>query len=249
MHIHKKRGIYMRIVICDDDDGCCSQIEKWILEYKKQKNINIEVEIYNSAETLIKHIQNGYVFDVIYLDIELPKKNGVELGYIIRERLDATVISIIFISGKAQYCIELFELEPMNFHQKPLLKEWIWKDLDKTIKRRGQNAKTIAYKDKGLQRSILVKDVVSIVSDGNMLDITLSNGEMVTLRGSLSSMSDSYEMECLVRCHKSYMVNLNYVSEYQKGCFFLNNGKKIPIGKKYLEMTKKRWAFFEMRDK
>ena len=238
----------MKIVICDDDDGCCSQIEKWVLEYEKQKNISIEVDIYNSAETLIKHIQRGYAFDAIYLDIELPKKNGIELGHIIRERLDATVISIIFISGKTQYCVDLFELEPMNFHQKPLLKEWIWKDLDKIVKRRGENAKTITYKDKGLQRSIFVKDVISITSDGNMLNITLSNGETVTFRGSLSSMSGRYEMECLVRCHKSYMINLNHVSEYQRGWLFLSNGKKIPVGKKYLEITKKRWAFFGMRD-
>ena len=238
----------MKIVICDDDDGCCSQIEKWVLEYEKQKNISIEVDIYNSAETLIKHIQRGYAFDAIYFDIELPKKNGIELGHIIRERLDATVISIIFISGKTQYCVDLFELEPMNFHQKPLLKEWIWKDLDKIVKRRGENAKTITYKDKGLQRSIFVKDVISIASDGNMLNITLSNGETVTFRGSLSSMSGRYEMECLVRCHKSYMINLNHVSEYQRGWLFLSNGKKIPVGKKYLEITKKRWAFFGMRD-
>ena len=107
----------MKIVICDDDDGCCSQIEKWVLEYEKQKNISIEVDIYNSAETLIKHIQRGYAFDAIYLDIELPKKNGIELGHIIRERLDATVISIIFISGKTQYCVDLFELEPMYLRQ------------------------------------------------------------------------------------------------------------------------------------
>ncbi len=238
----------MRIVICDDDDGCCSQIEKWILEYEKQKNINIEVEIYNSAEALVKHIENGYVFDGIYLDIELPKKNGVELGHIIREKMDATVISIIFISGKTQYCIELFELEPLNFHQKPLLKEWIEKDLDKIVKRRGENAKTITYKERGLQRSIFVKDVVYIASDGNLLDITLSNGEIVTIRGSFSSISDGYEMECLIRCHKSYMVNLNHVSEYKRGWLFINNGKKIPVGKKYLDITKKRWAFFGMRD-
>lgn len=238
----------MRIVICDDDDGCCSQIEKWILEYGKQKNMNIEIDIYNSAEVLMKHIQAGYVFDTIYLDIELPEKNGVELGYMIREKLDATVISIIFISGKTQYCIELFELEPMNFHQKPLRKEWIEKDLDKIVKRRGENATTITYKAKGLKRGIFVKDVVSIESNGNMLNITLSNGEIVTIRGSLSRMSDKYEMECLVRCHKSYMINLNYVDEYQRGYLLLKDGRKIPVGKKYLEVTKKRWAFYEVEE-
>lgn len=243
-----KRGIYMRIVICDDDDGCCSQIETWILEYGKQKSMNIEVEIYNSAEALLKHIEKGYVFDGIYLDIELPNKNGVELGHIIREKLDAAVIGIIFISGKTQYCIELFELEPLNFHQKPLRKEWIEKDLDKIVKRRGESATTITYRDKGLQRNIFVKDVVYIESNGNMLDIILSNGEIVTIRGSLSRMSERYEVECLVRCHKSYMINLNYVDEYQHGWLFLRDQKKIPVGKKYLEETKKKWAFYGMRE-
>lgn len=51
----------MRIVICDDDNGCCAQIEKWILDYKRKKNIEIEVDVYNGAELLAKHILEDYI--------------------------------------------------------------------------------------------------------------------------------------------------------------------------------------------
>lgn len=74
-------------------------------------------------------MKTGYFFDMIFLDIELPKKTGIDLGKIIVEKYDERLVSIVFISGKNIYCEKLFDLEPQNFHLKPIEKEMVFNDL------------------------------------------------------------------------------------------------------------------------
>ena len=55
-------------------------------------------------------MKTGYFFDMIFLDIELPEKTGIDLGKIIVEKYDERLVSIVFISGKNIYCEKLFDL-------------------------------------------------------------------------------------------------------------------------------------------
>ena len=50
----------MHIVVCDDDKGCCTKIEKWVKEYKTIESVDITVDVFYSAETLIEKMKTGY---------------------------------------------------------------------------------------------------------------------------------------------------------------------------------------------
>ena len=73
----------MNIAICDDDKGVCSQLEGWIEQYNYENATRLYVDVYHSAETLQQQLQTGQWYDMLFLDIELPQKNGIELGQMI----------------------------------------------------------------------------------------------------------------------------------------------------------------------
>ena len=74
----------MEIAICDDDKGCCEQIENWIKDFSKRESVQINTHIFNNGEALIKSVKERGFFDMLFLDIELPNTNGVQLGTVIR---------------------------------------------------------------------------------------------------------------------------------------------------------------------
>ena len=74
----------MNIAICDDDKGVCSQLEGWIEQYNYENATRLYVDVYHSVETLQQQLQTGQWYDMLFLDIELPQKNGIELGQMIR---------------------------------------------------------------------------------------------------------------------------------------------------------------------
>ena len=106
----------MKIAICDDDNGACQELKKIL---KKVLYENSDIHIYNEGEGLLKDFSNGYIFDIIYLDIELPGLNGVEVGQVLREQVEKQNLDLIFISQKSSYCEQLFDLEPRRFYRKP----------------------------------------------------------------------------------------------------------------------------------
>lgn len=79
------RTIY--IAICDDEKNFCSKMEKMIEEAAKQLNITVEVDIWFSGEELKKYLSQGNHIDIVFLDIELIKTTGIDLGRYIRQEL------------------------------------------------------------------------------------------------------------------------------------------------------------------
>lgn len=75
----------INIAICDDDKAICTQIENILLEYAQNVCLKIETSIFYTGETLLDYFNKGNYFDLIFLDIEMEKINGVEVGRKIRK--------------------------------------------------------------------------------------------------------------------------------------------------------------------
>ena len=69
-----------RIAICDDEKSTCAEIESYILMYSKLRFIRNEIEVFYSGEAFCEYVKQGNFFDLLFLDIELPAINGIEVG-------------------------------------------------------------------------------------------------------------------------------------------------------------------------
>lgn len=236
-------GDKMRIAVCDDDEGVCSQVERWVLQYNVQKGIRIEVEIYNSAETLIHHFHKGEWYDLLFLDIELPQKNGIELGQMIRKKFGNELTHIVFISGKIDYCTWLFQIEPLNFHYKPLKREKVIQDIEKVIARINIGETSLKYLEEDVYKSIFLKEIIYFKTVKRKTYMQTKKGRQIVLRETLQELNNRYEKFGFCRCHKSCLVNLNYVEEYQFRKIKMTDGTVHPVGEKYAKQFKD--AFME----
>jgi DNA-binding LytR/AlgR family response regulator len=235
----------MQIVICDDDEGVCVELERWINEYGKREKTDIDIEVFNSAEDLLIQIQNGFWFDAIFLDIEFSSMNGVEMGRRIRQSMEWENVGIVYISAKTQYCQDLFAMEPMNFHQKPLVKDEVEADLEKLIRRYSRGRQVIRYTDYAEERGILLRDVVYIEAGSKRVTVNTVKGEKIVVKDTISHIQERYQNWHMCRCHRSYLVNLYYVERYGGQMLLLRDGIEIPIGRKYVEQVKKAWMDYD----
>lgn len=236
----------MRVAICDDDRGCCSKIEKWLQEYGVAEKVEMNISIYNEADPFLKQMEAGCCFDVIILDIELPERSGIDLGYVIRDRLQNETVSIIYISGKTKYCRYLFELEPLNYHHKPLREKDIISDMNKALRRCGSHKKVLNYVEDGVSKRILLADIMYIEARDKRVVVRLKGNEQILIRDSLAHLAKEFSGYSVCQCHRSYIVNLSYVSKYLNRCLFMRNGDEIPVGKRYVENVKKAWAGYDL---
>lgn len=109
----------INIAICDDDTATTTAIEEMLYKIGKEENIKINCDVFFDGSTLLHHIMQGLYYDLIYLDIEMKKVNGIHAAEQIRG-LDIPAL-IIYVSGYEKYLKELFNTEPFRFLSNPLI--------------------------------------------------------------------------------------------------------------------------------
>lgn len=98
----------LRIAICDDDKILVTQIEEMLNRYLDKKMIDRYIEIFYDGASLERIYEKGDRFDIIYLDIEMSGKNGIEAAKSIR-RLDRDVL-LIYVSSYETYFMQGCEI-------------------------------------------------------------------------------------------------------------------------------------------
>ena len=103
----------LKIAICDDDLGFTGSLETMVLEESRSIGIRVDTNVFSDGKTLLKSIQSGERYGLIFIDIEMEQVDGISAARKIRET-DRSVL-FIYISGYDKYLKDLFEVEPFRF--------------------------------------------------------------------------------------------------------------------------------------
>ncbi len=221
-------NVLFQIAICDDEQMICSQIEKIILTYFKTTNEKVEVQVFYSGEKLCEFIEKEHSFDLIFLDIELERINGIEVGMKIRKEMDNQTIQIIYISGKDCYDRELFEVRPMHFLPKPLDEGKIIKDVLLAMKLNEKSGGIFTYKKGQETYKIPIKNILYFESIGRQVKIVTTDGEEL-FYGKLRDVLTEVSTYRFMHIHKSYIVSYAHVITFRYESVIMSNLMQLPI--------------------
>ena len=104
------------------------------MTYCKMKSLGFDIDTYYSGDRIIKDLEERVYFDILFLDIEMKKMDGVMVGHYIREQLHNDSMLIIYISSYTQYAMELFQIRPMDFLVKPISPQRMYEVLDIAVR-------------------------------------------------------------------------------------------------------------------
>ena len=82
----------MQIAICDDEKELRDELKARIIEYRTQKLIVTDIYEFNDGQSLLKSNQ---VFDIIFIDYQMPGLDGLETAKILRKKI---LFAVLFLS-------------------------------------------------------------------------------------------------------------------------------------------------------
>ncbi len=217
----------MKILICDDDALFVEQIEKNLVKYEIEHKENFEIDRVNCGTKALEMIATKN-YELLFLDIEMPELNGVEVGERIRTVVQNYQLQIVYVSTQVGYALELFQNNPFDFLIKPVSYEKIEKMMDKLFAVMGRKNDLFTYQKKGQVCRVKVGDILYFESN-------LKKSIVVTEEKSdefYSSLKDIYEIlkdKKFFYCHKSILVNYDHVSEFYFDKIVLDNGEELEI--------------------
>lgn len=248
----------MRIAICDDNVEICKQLEIWIKDYAKNESLDVQINTYYRADKLLEHLEQKQWYDVIFLDIEFPDKNGnglfdkqgIKLGKHLRQSVECNEVIIDFISGRHEYSMQLFELQPINFRVKPIMKEQIIEDLEKACRILNKKKVALKYEQDNVVKGVLLKNVLYVEACDKSIIIHTMDGKEIVFRGTLEKIEREYKKYNLCRCHRSYIVNLHFVYKYKNHTLTLRgkNDVTLDVGKRYVSELKEALSQMDFQE-
>ena len=220
----------MNIAVVDDEKAIREHICGLIKKYDPKCSLNS----YAAGNELLT---SGQSFDIVFLDIQMNGINGINTAKLLRERQEDVVL--VFITGIKEYVFEALELYAFQYLLKPIdekkLAEVLYRAEKEVNKKKEKCSLFIKTKNLTLDQS----DILYIESRGKKLEIhIIGTRESIEIYGTLENIQDKL-CENFYRCHRSYIVNMAHITEYDNESITLVQGDKVYLTKKkYGEFVK-----------
>ena len=215
------------IAIVEDDDREASILKEYINKYGESNGKKFRIVRFENAFSLLDNYRP--VYDIIFMDIEMPHLNGMEAAKKLRQ-LD-NVVTLIFVTNLAKYAVKGYEVDALDFMVKPIGYPNFMMKLKKALAKLSSNAEynIVVSRREGIVR-ISSRKIIYIEVTGHKLTYHLPD-EVVEAQGVLSDLENQLEICDFMRCNSCYLINPQYISQVQGYTVTMKNGDELRISR------------------
>lgn len=225
----------LNIAIVDDEKEVASKlksfVDRFFGEEKTGSSSGYEVKIYSDG---VDFLSSDYgSFDIVFMDICMPLKNGLDVSKIFRERNDSACL--IFVTNLADMAIRGYEVNAFDFVVKPIDYNDFRYRMAKALKRVGTRSDYIVISDKSSSARIDVQSILYVEMLKHRVIYHLIDRDLERW----GTMRETEKNLCpygFSRCNSGYLVNLRHVDNVR--------GNTVYIGKLELTVSRSRKAAF-----
>lgn len=226
----------MRIAICDDETDLLPVLEQRIVLCFQHYGAAVTADTYDSGRALRSAVSDGTFYDVIFLDIDMPDFDGIELGTFLTQLSPSS--RLIFVSNMESHVFRSFSAQPFRFVRKSCFNTELPEAVRAVIRKieePGEKDIVISFGSQKLRVNPM--RIIYIEGCRNYVTIYMEN-EKQMMRHTLGGLEEQLSGYGFIRTHKSYLVNSNYIYRIDKNCAVLDNQQTIPISRHYLKAVK-----------
>lgn len=239
MYFEKRGDTLLHIAICDDDRSAVQSHRLMTEECLRQCGSAADITAYTHSGNLFCDIaEDGFFFDLILLDIEMPGSTGMELAEKIKPYLPN--VKIIFITSHIEYAVDAFELSIFRYVPKS--------DTDRRLPAaildavrliELEDGKVYTIRTNSRLEKIPYKEIYYIERDGKNAGITAAGG-VSRVRKSLQQVYEELGAEEFIYIDRGCIVNLIHIMRVKDGMVILKNGVSLPVSRSHLQEVKEK---------
>ena len=199
----------LRIAIAEDESAFARQLEENLQRFAQENQIELQIDTFTDGTSLVEHY--SVEWDLLLLDVDMPGMDGLSTARCVRER-DADVL-IMFITNLAQYAINGYEVDALDYVLKPVGYYALAMKLKKALRLlRSRSGRSIILSRDGNVVRLPLARLYYVEVYGHQLRYHTAEGELFqTGARSLGLMEKDLAGDGFARCHNGYLVNLRYV--------------------------------------
>lgn len=219
----------LNIAVCDDEMAAVAIVKSILKDSLAARGLKAEITTYTDAENLLEVIRTGTYYDLLLLDIDMPRIDGIELGTELHGLMQDTIL--IYVSSRTERVFDSFRAKPFRFVRKTLFpEEWpgVMDDIELELKRR--KASRLVFMS-GTQQIVLKSEEIIYAEALRKKQVLYTVRGEYDLAESFESIAAQLEGLGFIRIHRSYTVNYRFIYSLNRTEVELDNGTFLPIGR------------------
>ena len=219
----------VKIVICDDILQEGQNTKSMIQRYYESRQLSLpEIVLVQNSE----QVRAAWPMDILFLDIQLHEELGIALAAEINRISPYTMV--IFVSSYPFYVTAAYTVKAAQFFVKPLQWEVFEQEFARVLRRCENNRQQFTRRIDGETIILRKDDIVYIKAQKPILTIFFVDGDYKEYRGKISEEEAFFANTCIVRCHRSYLVNLAHAYGFRADKIIVryvdDSTEEIPVG-------------------
>lgn len=213
--------------ICDDEPLMVQELSHLLAKYMEERRLtSYSIDSFSNGQSLL---ENGCDFDIIFLDIQMEHPDGMETAKMLRQQKNHSLL--IFVTVLKECVFQAFEVEAYDYLVKPLDRSHFRRTMDRALKTLEQRTeKSIVVRHGTSCEVVLLSQIVYCEVQGRKIYIHQEDGKVSDYYEKLKDFEQHVDGR-FFRCHRSYLVNLEYIRGCHDGQVILSQGDIIPVSR------------------
>jgi len=238
----------IKIALCDDTPLCRKQIKGVIYEYQTVRpDVEIKIYSYDSGDKLLESINADERYDIYFLDIMMPNTDGITVAQGIRKKYRD--VPVVFLTQTKSYALEAFGVLAFQYLLKPIHRDNLFPVLDRlVILRKNEEGNVFSVFTPSRIITLPYFSIMVIEYYRRALLFHLDSGKTVESKAIRitfgAAVSELLNDSRFIWAHKSFIVNMAHVREFNFRVFIMKNGMEIPIPRNKFTSAKRTYLNF-----
>jgi len=224
----------MRIAICDDEERFRIQ-EKNVID-KCIGSIDVITDTFEDGKALLDRFEKT-PYDIVFLDIEMPKMDGITLAR--KLRAISEKVWIVFLTGHVEYAVEGYEVNALRYLTKPVQEDKL-KDVLRFVMEKNTSGKQLVLREDGEDIILPLSDILYFEAQNQYVQIYTTSGEHL-VRANIGDYEEQLKNDGFFRIHRGYLVSLSRVKKLLKGEVIVGdkeNTTTLPVSRSNIKPLK-----------
>lgn len=233
------------IAVCDDLAEERAGLARMIRNYSQERGLDIRLQLFRGGEELLEALHRQRQFHILFLDIYMPGLSGVDVARNIRATHDGT--AIIFATTSQEHGMDSFDVQASDYLVKPFREEDVFRTLDWCVEHIPESFRCLSIYVEGELRELPLSSIQFVDVYGHQSRIHTGR-EILAVRRGLDDLELAIHSRDFLRCHRSFLVNMNYIQGVEGTDFQMPDGILVPISSSHVARIRNQfidWTYIK----
>lgn len=233
----------MLIAVCDDEKFYREKVQKLLENYLSGYKINYTIQLFSSGEEFLQENENKVKFDIVFMDINMSRMDGIRTALQMRSVHSHTYI--VLITAFIQYALEGYKVDAVRYIMKDTLDSALDECMDTILKKMQLSRINFSFLEG--EKWLYTDNIFYVESQRHKavffyLDEKMENYHIYEKLDVIEERLSGYGF---LRIHKSYLVNMKHICRISNYTVYLDNGEELSVPRLKYQAVKEEFVAFK----